>query len=114
MRKLLSIVSLASIATTVVINPANADYPAFANTTFHGSKGTYTINYSAGTYRGCLYSGGCITLGKKYLIPCDAHRAPDGCEFISWKKGQYVYSVHDEDVYVSKNGQGIFYDAGKR
>ena len=113
MKKILAILSLASIATTAVISPANADYPAYANTTFRGSKGTYTINYSAGTYRGCLYSGGCITLGRKYLVPCDGSREPDACEVISWKKGQYVYSVHDENVYVSKNGREIFQDVGK-
>ena len=110
MKKLLSIISLASIATTFVISPANADY---ANTTFRGSKGTYTINYSTGTYRGCLFKGGCITLGQKYLVPCVESNGSDACEVRSWKKGEYTYTVHDDNIYVSKNDKLIFQDRGK-
>lgn len=104
MRKLLSIVSLASIATTVIASPA------FAEFTIRGYKGTYTIN--EGTYRGCLNSGGCVTLGPKYQVPCNSPEA-DACEVVSWKKGQYVYSVHDDNIYVSKKGKGIFQDRGR-
>ncbi len=113
LNKFLSIISLASIATTIAVSPALADYPAFKDETFRGSKGTYTVKYSAGTYRGCLNSGGCITLGRKYLVPCDGTE-PDGCENISWKKGPYMYTVHDNDVYVYKNGQMIFSDSARR
>jgi hypothetical protein len=113
MRKLLSIISLASIATTIAVSPAFADYPAFKDETFRGSKGTYTVKYSAGTYRGCLNSGGCITLGRKYLVPCDGTE-PDGCEIISWKKGPYVYAVHDLNIRVYKNGKVIFKDEAIR
>ena len=105
MKKLLSILSLASIATTVLANPAFAE-PYI----FNGYKGTYSINN--GAYRGCLVSGGCITLSRKYLIPCTSQEA-DACEVISWKKGEYVYSIHDQNVYVSKNGRMIFKDKGK-
>ena len=96
MKKLLSILSLASIATTVLANPAFAE-----PYTFNGYKGTYSINN--GAYRGCLVSGGCITLSRKYLIPCTSPEAY-ACEVISCKKGEYVYSIHDQNVYVSKNG----------
>jgi hypothetical protein len=113
MRKLLSIISLASIATTIAVSPAFADYPAFKDETFRGSKGTYTVKYSAGTYRGCLNSGGCITLGRQYLVPCDGTE-PDGCEIISWKKGPYVYAVHDLNIRVYKNGKVIFKDEAIR
>ena len=60
MKKLLSILSLASIATTVFTTPA------IAEPMVHYGKGTYTVDN--GTYRGCLYSGGCIFLGRKYLL----------------------------------------------
>jgi hypothetical protein len=105
MKKLLFILSLASIATTVLANPAFAE-----PYTFKGYKGTYSIN--DGAYRGCLFSGGCITLSRKYLIPCVSPE-PDACEVISWKKGEYVYSIHDQNVYVSKNGRMVFQDRGK-
>jgi hypothetical protein len=105
MKKLLSFVSLASIATTVLVSPACAEFK------IHGYKGTYTL--SEGTYRGCLNSGGCVTLGPKYQIPCDSSREADACEVVSWKKGQYVYSVHDDNIYVTKNGKEIFKDRGK-
>jgi hypothetical protein len=112
LNKFLSIISLASIATTIAVSPVLADYPAFKDETFRGSKGTYTVKYSAGTYRGCLNSGGCITLSRKYLVPCN-NPEPDACEVISWKKGPYVYAVHDLSIRVYKNGKEIFKDEAK-
>ena len=110
MKKLLSILSLASIATTIFTSSASAE-----PYTIRGQKGNYTINHSTGTYRGCLFSGGCVTLGRKYLVPCDTSNNSDACEVRSWKKGEYEYSVYiDENVTVYKNGQTIFQDAAKR
>jgi hypothetical protein len=103
--KFLSIFSLASIATTILV------VPAFGKPVVHyGAKGTYTVDYEAGTYRGCLNSGGCITLGRKYLLPCRAKK-PEYCEGTSWKKGQYEYSIGEGMISVSKNGQSIFEDS---
>ena len=104
MKKLLSIISLAAISTTAFIAPACAEF------TIRGHKDTYTLN--EGTYRGCLNGGGCVTLGRKYQVPCNSPEA-DACEVVSWKKGQYVYSVHDDNIYVFKNGRIIFQDRGK-
>lgn len=110
MKKLLSFLSIASLSTTILANPAVADYPAFNNDSFRGSKGTYAVSYVNGTYRGCLFSGGCISLGRKQLIPCNG--SGDECEVIRWKRGEYVYSVHDRQVYVTKNDRIIFTDEG--
>ena len=98
------------MATVVLVTPALADYPDFANDSFRGSKGTYRINYTKRTYRGCLFSGGCINLGKKQLIPCNG--SGDECEIIRWKRGEYEYSVHDRNVMVTQNGRVIFEDRG--
>ena len=104
LNKFLSIFSLASIATTIFINPA------FARPIVHyGEKGTYTVDYDASTYRGCLNSGGCITLGRKYRIQCKAGK-PEYCEVASWKKGQYEYIIGAGTISVTKNGRIIFED----
>jgi hypothetical protein len=110
MKKLLSTLSLAAIATTALASPAFAE-----PYTIHGQKGNYTINHNTGTYRGCLFSGGCVTLGRKYLVPCVESNGSDACDVRSWKKGEYTYQVYiDENVTVYKNGQTIFQDAAKR
>jgi tetratricopeptide (TPR) repeat protein len=75
-------------------------------TTYQGSKGTYTIDLSAGTYRGCLDSGGCISLGRKYLIK---NTNPEFTG-IRWKNGQYVYEINEGALNVSQNGRIIFQD----
>lgn len=111
MKKLLSFLSVAAISTIALISPAVADYPNFASDNFRGSKGTYAVSYTAGTYHGCLFSGGCISLGKKQLIPCNG--SADECENIQWKSGPYVYTVHDRDVWITKNGRKIFQDTGR-
>ena len=99
MKKLLSILSLASIATMVLIAPAIAK-----PVVHYGDKGTYTVDN--GTYRGCLYSGGCIFLGKKYLMK-DNNPESEG---IAWKKGEYVYGMSEGYINVYKNGKLIFHD----
>ena len=107
MRKLLSIFSIASIATILLANAAGAE-----PITQRGTKGTYTIDLSAGTYRGCLNSGGCISLGRKYLLPCKTSKEVNYvCEATVWKKGQYKYEVGEGMIVVSKNGRMIFEDS---
>ena len=97
--QLLSILSLASIAATAIVSPAIAEPMVH-----YGKKGTYTIDN--GTYRGCLYSGGCIFLGRKYLVK---HNNPE-YEGIEWKKGEYTYGMGEGEISVSKNGREIFRD----
>jgi hypothetical protein len=104
LNKFLSIFSIASIATTILVDPAFAK-----PVVYYGTKGTYTVDYEAGTYRGCLNSGGCITLGRKYLIPCSSKK-PEYCGGIGWRKGQYQYGIDEGMIVVSKNGQTIFED----
>jgi hypothetical protein len=105
LNKFLSIFSLASIATIILIDPA------FAKPVVHyGEKGTYTVDYDASTYRGCLNSGDCITLGRKYRLPCKAGK-PEYCEVASWKKGPYEYIIGAGMISVTKNGRIIFEDS---
>lgn len=107
MRKLLSVVS---ISTILLATPALA-----VPYSFSGSKGTYTTDADRGTYRGCLFSGGCITLGRKYFISCEpVNNDNDSCEGLSWKRGEYTYFVLDGNIWVSKNGKTIFTDSSKR
>jgi tetratricopeptide (TPR) repeat protein len=102
LNKFLFVLSLATIATTVIANPAFAE-----PTTYQGSKGTYTIDLGAGTYRGCLDNGGCISLGRKNLIKSI------NTEFsgTSWKNGEYTYSINDNQLKVAQNGRIIFQDS---
>jgi hypothetical protein len=101
LNKFLSILSLASIATTILVDPA------FARPIVHrGDKGTYTIDAEAGTYRGCLNSGGCISLGRKYLIKSSNSESTD----IRWKNGDYIYEISEGGINVSQNGRLIFQD----
>jgi Tetratricopeptide repeat len=101
LNKFLSIFSLASIATTILVDPA------FARPIVHrGDKGTYTIDAEAGTYRGCLNSGGCISLGRKYLIKSSNSESTD----IRWKNGDYIYEISEGGINVSQNGRLIFQD----
>jgi hypothetical protein len=101
MKKLLSIFLIASTTTILFTNPLWAK-----PINYRGEKGTYTIDYQADTYRGCLKSSECIFLGRKYLIPCKGIE----CEAKGWKKGEYMYAIHGEELSVSKNGQFIFTD----
>lgn len=97
--KLFFTFSLTTVATIGIVNPVLAE--AFIH---YGNKGTYTVEN--GTYRGCLYSGGCIFLGRKYLIK---NNNPE-YEGIGWKKGEYTYEMSEGYIYVSKNGRLIFQD----
>jgi hypothetical protein len=106
LNKFLSIFSLASIATVVLIAPAIAK-----PITYRGEKGTYTVDTERHTYRGCLYSGGCISLKKKHWVPCSESQLRAGCQHISWAKGEYTYRVNaDPKVIVYKGGEVIFED----
>jgi hypothetical protein len=71
----------------------------------YGKKGTYTIN-DDGSYRGCLYSGGCVVLSRKYLMK----RQGSEDESTRWKKGEYIYSMSEGYIYVYQNGRLIFED----
>jgi tetratricopeptide (TPR) repeat protein len=101
LNKFLSIFSLASIATTILVVPAVGSPVIFS-----GSKGTYTIDYEAGTYRGCLDDGGCIYLGEKYLI---RNLSPDS-KRISWRNGEYKYVLQENKISVYQNSRIIFQD----
>ena len=101
LHRFLSVLSLAAITTTIVSNPVVAE-----PTTYQGSKGTYTIDLQAGTYRGCLDSGGCISLDRKYLIK---NTNPEFTG-IRWKNGEYVYEINEGALNVSQNGRIIFQD----
>jgi hypothetical protein len=107
MKKLLSIFSIASVATILLANSASAEPIAQ-----RGAKGIYTIDLNAGTYRGCLNSGGCISLGRKYLLPCKGTKETSYvCEGTVWKKGQYRYEVVEGMIVVTKNDRIIFEDS---
>jgi hypothetical protein len=102
LKKFFAVCSLASIGIIMTIAPAFAEKPF----TIRGFKGTYNINLSAGTYRGCLKTGGCIILGRESLIEC-----PNGdCNIISWRNGPYLYTTDRMSITVSKNGRIIFQD----
>ncbi len=73
-----------------------------AEITYRGSKGEYTINRQAGTYRGCVYNTGCISLSQ------DKNSWPS-----HWKNGNYVYTVDDFRVAVYHHGRLIFQDSFK-
>jgi tetratricopeptide (TPR) repeat protein len=101
LNKFLSIFSIASIATIIFVVPAIGSPVVFT-----GSKGTYTIDYEAGTYRGCLDDGGCISLGAKYLIK---NLSPDS-KRIGWKNGEYKYVLQEGQISVYQNSRIIFQD----
>ncbi len=101
--------SLASIITILVAIPALSKPYSFT-----GRKGVYTTDADRNTYRGCLFSGGCITLGSKYYKPCMNKTEPDACEGFTWKRGEYIYFVYDDNISVSKNGKTIFSDSVPR
>jgi hypothetical protein len=77
--------------------PANA-----SPKTYKGNKGEYTVDYQAGTYRGCIYNKGCISLGR------DKKSGPS-----SWSNSNYSYAVDDFRIAVYHNGKLIFEDSFK-
>jgi hypothetical protein len=105
MQKPLLIISMAIVATLIAT-------PAISKPlTYKSSKGTYTIDFTRGTYRGCISSGGCISLGRKQIVPCKV------CESTEWKNGEFKYSVQVIDetasVVVTRNDRKIFEDEAK-
>jgi hypothetical protein len=67
--------------------------------TYYGQKGEYTVDYEAGTYRGCVYGTGCIKLGRNRKAGIS-----------TWKNGDYTYSINDDTVEVYLKGKLIFKD----
>ena len=100
-KKIWATLSISAIVTTIIATPAFAD-PSIS----YGRKGTYTVNDDL-SYHGCLYSGGCISIGRKYLI----NRNNPEAEGISWKKGEYTYTLSEGYINVRKNGRLIFEDS---
>jgi hypothetical protein len=98
--KLWMTLSLTTLSLGILATTASAD-PAV----HYGKKGTYTIN-DDGSYRGCLYKGGCITLSRKYLLK----RVSNEQESMQWKKGEYTYSIGEGAISVTKNNKVIFED----
>jgi hypothetical protein len=106
MRSLLPIVSAFSISTIIFVNPVLAK-----TITYQGDKGTYTVDTDRHTYRGCLHTGGCVSLGRKQWIPCSPDQLRVGCQHITWGNGKYTYTVNaDPMVIVRKDGKVIFED----
>jgi hypothetical protein len=98
--KIFGVLSLIAISAISVVDSASA-----APAVHYGKKGTYTIN-DDGSYRGCLYKGGCITLSRKYLLK----RVSNEQESMQWKKGEYTYSMGEGAIWVTKNDKVIFED----
>jgi hypothetical protein len=78
MKKLLSILSLASISITAILSPANAD-------TYRA--GEFTIDISNHHYHGCDAKGNCIDLdnGTKWR--------DGGKRGETWENGEYAYII---------------------
>ncbi len=75
--------------------------PALAQpVTYYGSKGEYTVDYQAGTYRGCVYKTGCISLGRNRKVGV-----------ATWKNGDTTYSIGGGVVQVYRKGKVIFQDS---
>ena len=116
MRKFLLLGSvLASII--CIVNPASsictipecaADYRSEDIAHVKGAKGTYIVNLSKGTYQACIYSGGCISLGRKHLLSKSSLRYSSAP--MRWKNGEYIYSVGLRRIEVTKNGRVVFED----
>ena len=108
-KKVIAIVSLV-LATNVA--PALADPKAFPLPEgFTGKKGKYEADFQTLTYKGCLRSGGCIVLGRKYYQPCDRSNFDIICPVIRWKKGEYTYALSADTIVVYKNNKQIFVDS---
>jgi hypothetical protein len=104
MKKLLAIFSIASITTIILANSAGAE-----PITYYGKKGTYTIDFKAGTYRGCLNSGGCISLGRKQRIQ-HTYNERSGTAITAWKNGKYTYVIRNGEIYVSEKNNTVIFD----
>jgi hypothetical protein len=73
--------------------------PPKQSVTYYGSKGEYTVNYQAGTYYGCVYGTGCLSLEKEKNIGRS-----------SWRNGNYLYLIEDNSIKVFENNKLIFRD----
>jgi hypothetical protein len=68
--------------------------------TYTGSKGQYTVDKEAGTYKSCLFKKSCLLLGPNEKI------GPT-----SWKNGELTYSVNDSTIHVYEKNKEIFQDS---
>jgi hypothetical protein len=76
-----------------------ASFPANAKPVrLIGDKGEYTIDFQAGTYKGCVERK-CISLGPNQKVG-----------EATWKNGEYQYVVGEEGVFVYKNQTLVFSD----
>jgi hypothetical protein len=66
--------------------------PKSSKVKYQGDRGTYEIDYAAGTYSACTEKG-CLTLGSDKKV-----------DQSTWKNGTYTYSVTPERVKVYKDG----------
>jgi len=85
----------ASLLILTLGNIANA-----APVTYTGSKGQYTVDKDAGTYKGCRFKQSCILLGPKEKI------GPT-----SWKNGEHTYSINGSTIHVYEKNKEIFQDS---
>jgi hypothetical protein len=65
--------------------------------TYYRQKGEYTVDYEAGTYKGCVYGTRCIKLGRNQKAGISTSR-----------NGDYTYSINDNTVEVYLKGKLIF------
>jgi hypothetical protein len=104
MKKLLAIFSIASITTIIIANTVEAK-----PTTYYGNKGTYNIDFKAGTYRGCLNSGGCISLRKKQRIQHTYNERTSSSVNV-WKNGEYSYVIRNGELSVRDGAGNVIFD----
>jgi hypothetical protein len=77
-----------------------ASFPANASPVqIKGQKGSYTVDFEAGTYYGCSQENSCISLGSEKRV---GHS--------TWQNGNYTYEITEEGVIVYKSGKIIFSD----
>jgi hypothetical protein len=85
----------ASLLILTLGNIANA-----APITYTGTKGQYTVDKEAGTYKSCLFKKSCLLLGPNEKI------GPT-----SWKNGELTYSVNGSTVHIYEKNKEIFQDS---
>jgi len=68
--------------------------------TYTGSKGQYTVDKEAGTYKGCRFKQSCILLGPNEKV------GPT-----SWKNGEHTYSINGSTIHVYEKNKEIFQDS---
>ena len=96
----LSLDSIGNSPTPPISTPPSFEpVPPPKQITYYGQKGTYTVDYDAGTYYGCLDDSNCLFLGADQRV---SHS--------SWRNGSYLYVVNSNEVFVEQNGSIIFND----